>query len=290
VAAFFVLRASGPGELGAPLWTSATVLLTLLSPVAGLTILAAIGPFTEAVTADGGITPAPVLLATLGVSVAARLLLTRRLPRLSWPVALALVMLAGTALGVVHTWFVFGLVRGTAAAQLWVPGLGSAMTMLVVAAWIGWRGETRPLMVAVVCVVAAALSSLLDFFSRGGVQATPIGSLLVAERRLVAPGWGHPGTERRSGHLRGRLRSLSSDRCRRSPARCPGRCFAGRRGHLCRPGADLQPIGAVGRGRRVCRRCLDALAQGGSACRHRSTMCRRAVAGGRSGTGSPGSG
>ena len=180
VAVYAVLRTTGLYEPLSAVWTVVATAVTLLSPLAGLTVLAALGPFTEALTDSGQPTTIPFLLAALGSGVAMRVLLTRPLPRPGWPLALAILLLAGTALGVVHSALAFGSTLGLQAAQAWVPGIGGALTVLIAAAWLAWRGELRPLNIVVASIALAALASLADFASGGSVFDGPFGWLLRA--------------------------------------------------------------------------------------------------------------
>ncbi len=185
VALYVALRTVGAPEPLILAWTIAAVAATIVSPVLGLTVLAAIGPFTGAVDDNGQITAVPFLLAALGAGLVVQFATTRPLPRFrppwpftAWPVVLAVVLMIGTALGVAHSWLSYGPERGLQAAQLWVPGIGGAMTVLLAAVWVARRGELRPLYVVVVSITLAALLALLDFFSMGQVNASALGWLL----------------------------------------------------------------------------------------------------------------
>jgi hypothetical protein len=180
VAIYAVLRIIGLYEPLWVAWTAVAVAATLLSPFSGLTVLAALGPFTEALTDKGQPTAIPFLLAALGAGVAIRVVLSRPLARLSLPLALAILLLAGTALGVLHSVLAFDTQRGLQAAEGWVPGIGGALTVLLAAAWLAWRGELRPLIVGVTSIVVAALASLADFASGGSVLGGPLEWLLRA--------------------------------------------------------------------------------------------------------------
>ena len=69
VGVYFVLRTLSVPEPVLLAWIAAAVVLTLASPLAGLTMLAALGPFTEAQTADGRVTAVPYLLAATGLAL-----------------------------------------------------------------------------------------------------------------------------------------------------------------------------------------------------------------------------
>lgn len=178
VGAYAVLRTLNLPEMGLTAWLVVAAGLTLLSPLAGLTILAALGPFTEALTQDGRITFVPYLLAMLGIGVLARALVTRPLPRPNWPIILAGLLMVGTALGVANSFLAYGADNGRLAAQMWVPGIGGAMTVLIAAAWVAWRGRIAPFFVAIASAAVAATLALVNFVSDGYVRHSAIGWLL----------------------------------------------------------------------------------------------------------------
>ena len=164
-------------------WLVVAFGLTLLSPLGGLTILAAIGPFTEALTDSGQITVVPYLLAALGAAVAIRVLVTRPLPRPNLPIVLAALLMVGTALGVLHSYLAYGDVHGKEAAELWVPSIGGAMTVLIAAAWVGWRKSVTPFFVAIASATTAAILSTANLETNGYLrQDAAIGWLLRSEQ------------------------------------------------------------------------------------------------------------
>lgn len=163
-------------------WLVAAVGLALLSPLGGLTILAAIGPFTETLTQSGQITVLPYLLGALGLGVLARVLVTRPLPRPNWPLILGLLLMVGTALGVLNSYLSFGSELGRQSAELWVPSIGGAMTVLLAAAWVGWRQQIAPFLVAIASAATAAIVSLANLATDGYLrESTAIGWLLRQE-------------------------------------------------------------------------------------------------------------
>ena len=187
VAIYFVLRTAAVPDFIVAGWTIAACVAALVSPLAGLTVLAAIGPFTEALSADGRVTAGPFLLAALGASLLIQLVLRPRPSRLSLPLVAALGLFAVTLLGVLESTLAFGVGRGLDAFEAWVPGVGGGLTALLVAAWLAWRGELRPLAIAIGAITVAALVSLADFFGHGAVQHSAFGWLVhggVAGDRL----------------------------------------------------------------------------------------------------------
>lgn len=188
VAIYVALRtvsAPEPVVLG---WSILAVAAAAVSPLAGLTILAAIGPFTEALAANGEITAVPFLLAATGIGTVVQMVALRQSWRLSWPVALGLVVFIGTAVSVAHSLISFGQSDGVAAAELWVPGIGGALTVLFAATWLGAHGEVRPLAVAVSAVAFGALLTTVDYVANGIVFRTPLSWLLHAAETERASG------------------------------------------------------------------------------------------------------
>ncbi len=178
VAVYFALRATNLAAPAEMAWTAVAAVVSVASPVAGLTMLAAIGPFTEAQAADGRISAVPFLLAAIGLATLLRIFVARGWPRPGRGVLLAMVLFVGTALGVGVSWLSFGQTRGVEAAQLWVPGIGGALTVLIASAWLARRGEVRPLLVGVGAIVAGALVSVGNWILGGGLQGTIFGWML----------------------------------------------------------------------------------------------------------------
>ncbi|MEX2546805.1 MAG: O-antigen ligase family protein, partial [Chloroflexota bacterium] len=189
IAAYALLRTLTVPEPAVLTWTAVAVLATLASPLCGLTVLAALGPFTEALTDNGRVTAVPFLLAALGASVVLHTALTRWLPRPSVPVAAAAVLFAGTALGVLVSAVNYGTAFGIQALQLWVPGIGGAMTVLLAAAWLSSRtAELRPLFVAIAAVSIGALLSFLNAATNDAVRHSAVGWLLRTDIDLARLG------------------------------------------------------------------------------------------------------
>jgi len=181
VAVYAVLRTIDAPEAVLLGWTIAAAALTVLSLVGGLSILAAIGPFTEALTDEGLITAVPFLLAALGVGTVValvRMAIEGRFPRPSVPVRLAVVLFTGTLLGVLVTALSFGPGRGLEALQLWVPGIGGGLVVLLAAWLLGREGEYRPLLIVAGSITLAALLSVADYLQGGGLRDGALGWLL----------------------------------------------------------------------------------------------------------------
>lgn len=181
VALYVVLRTLAVPEQLVLGWTVVAAVFTIASPLAGLTMLAALAPFTEAATADGRATALPYLLAALGAGtllLAGRRWLAGLLPRPSVPVVLAGLLFAATLLSVGVSALSFGSGRGIEALQAWVPGIGGGLTVLFAGWLVAREGDKRPLVVAVAAVTLAALLSVVDHLGDGGLRGSAIGWLL----------------------------------------------------------------------------------------------------------------
>ncbi|MBA2487921.1 MAG: hypothetical protein H0V36_01195, partial [Chloroflexi bacterium] len=70
---YVVLRSVHAADPLLVAWAVLAIVTAVVSPISGLVLVAALVPFTEAVTADGRITVAPVLVGALLVSASLRL-------------------------------------------------------------------------------------------------------------------------------------------------------------------------------------------------------------------------
>jgi len=177
IAAWFLIRTRYQVDARPYLiWTVATATISLASPSAGLVILAATGPFYEPVQIGRDLGMRHVLVATLGISVAIRLVLGgwRRMPW-SPPVLLAIAIGLVTALGVAITYERFDQTFAEHAARSWLSSVGGAMIILVVAVWVARCGTWRPVAAAVASGTLAVTLSVIDQLNRGLVSSGPLG-------------------------------------------------------------------------------------------------------------------
>ena len=118
------------------------VVLTLVSPVAGLGIVVGVGPVHGGADEFRGHHPGPLPARRIGRRRGrSAVIRTRPLPRPSFPLALALVVIVGTLLGVLHTLLGVGTQDGIAALEGWLVGIGGAALVLLSAAYVAWSGE-----------------------------------------------------------------------------------------------------------------------------------------------------
>lgn len=197
IVAFVVARSMGVGAAGAAAWAICGVLVALASPLGAGLAVAALGPFDDWGLPDTEAGARSVMVAALAASVALRAArpLGARLRRRGvrgilhgldttgrWA-AVALtcgsVVLVGTALGVVHSALRFGSAFAVQSAALWATGPGTAMAVLLLAAWFGARGERGPLYSAVGAAVVAMVIAVIQRLAPDLIAASPFAWLIV---------------------------------------------------------------------------------------------------------------
>ncbi len=174
VAAYVLLRfADAPRDLLA-LWVAAAAILALVHPGSGLTVFAVMAVFSEpfVLTRDLGVKP--VILAALAVGVALRLVRRPRDFPWSLPIALGMLLAAGTLVGVAITALRADDAQATAALIDWVAGPATVAIVLTTAAWAARRGSLRPLIAVTVAGVLAGAVSLADFLDATSIRGTPL--------------------------------------------------------------------------------------------------------------------
>ncbi|MDQ6795883.1 MAG: O-antigen ligase family protein [Chloroflexota bacterium] len=206
IAIYVLLRTADVGRGPLALWTAAAIAISVLSPVSGLVILAAIAPFSEPFTVTRQLSVKTFLVVALAAGVVIRVawwaaawVLARR-TRMSGAIgrsavrytrqqllvaaslASAVVLLVGTGLGVVHTIISFDHDFAAVAAQSWLAGIGGGLIILLVAAWAGYSGTIRPLVAAVVSATVGGIVSLADFLDAGSIRGAVVDWLLRQNR------------------------------------------------------------------------------------------------------------
>jgi O-antigen ligase len=164
IATWLLLRLSGSHPALDGAWTAAAVGLSLLAPGSGLVVLVAIAPWNEPLTLGHALGLRNLLPPTLGVSVGLRILARPRSMPWSPPTLAAVGLLAVTLLlgvGTMYSWN--GRSIGWDSATFWLAGFGGAMLVLLVAVWLGYHGDRRPLWAAVIAATVAGLLSLVDY-------------------------------------------------------------------------------------------------------------------------------
>jgi hypothetical protein len=170
VAAYVVIRSAGFDTRVIAGWLVVVGLLSIAAPVSGLTVLVAIAPFSEPLVVDSQLGAKPLLLLAVVVGAALRVRPAdlRRTPRgVLVVVGLAVLLAIGTALGLGVALARFG--GGRDGAELWLAGIGGAMLTLVAATAATGRSR-RPLAMAVVVGIVAAVIALVDFRTDGAFR------------------------------------------------------------------------------------------------------------------------
>lgn len=159
-----LLRMTGSHPALDSAWTVAAVGLSLLWPGSGLVVLVAIAPWDEPLSLGHALGLRHLLPLALAASVGLRVLFRPRSMPWSLPTLLAFGLLAITLiLGVGAMYYWNGRTIGWDSATFWLAGFGGAMTVFLVAIWLGAAGERRPLWAAVIASTLAGLLSLADY-------------------------------------------------------------------------------------------------------------------------------
>lgn len=174
IAVYALLRTIDADRAVLLVWAAATAALALASPVSGLVVVAAIAPFTEPIVVDRQLGLKPLLVVALAVGVGVRLVAglarSRRIVMPPIPLALAIVLIGGTLLGVVNSGIRFGGAFATDAFQVWLAGIGGALLVLLVTVQVARRGELAPFVAAVAAGTAGGIVSLIDFVTPQAVR------------------------------------------------------------------------------------------------------------------------
>ena len=180
IVAYFALRAGAANEVALATWLIAAGVLAVVSPTSGLVVLAAVAPFNEGVSVTRDIGSKTVLAGLILAGVLVRAVAARsiRLPAprsVTASLALAIGLLAISAASLIQTWQRWGRDFAEPAAQVWLQGVGTMLVIFLAAAWVGRRGELRPVLVAVAATSVAGLVSLADFVSDSTMRSGPLG-------------------------------------------------------------------------------------------------------------------
>jgi hypothetical protein len=180
IAVYFALRTLNPAATVLDGWLVVAALTGLVSPTAGLVVLAAIAPFNEGISITRDVGSKSVLaLAVLG-GIVIRWLIDRE-ARVRPPivVGLAAALFVSSALGLIRSWQRWGATFAQAAAGIWLQGVGTMLIVFVATIWVARKGELRPLLVAIAATIAAGLISLVDFGGDAAIRDGPLGWLVV---------------------------------------------------------------------------------------------------------------
>jgi len=174
IAAWFAIRTlAGVDGRVYLLWVVAAGLLALVAPRSGLVVFVATSVFYEPDSLVPSSGPRELLVLPLAVGVMIQVAADRLRWRPGLAIWLALALLIGTALGVVHTFREFDQVFQWHAAQSWIGNMLAPIVVLIAAAWTARDGPIRVLVVATGVGVVAALVALLEHAAPGSVSNGP---------------------------------------------------------------------------------------------------------------------
>jgi len=155
------------------LWLLAAGALALVAPKSGLVVLIATSVFFEPDSLARTLAPRELLVLPLAVGVLVQIATDRFRWRPGLWIWLGLLLLAGTALGVVHTFLVFDQDFQWHAAQSWIGNMLAPIIILIAAAWTARDGDLRVLVVAVGVAVVASVVCLIEYAVPGSISNGP---------------------------------------------------------------------------------------------------------------------
>jgi len=155
------------------LWLLAAGTLALVAPRSGLVVLIATSVFFEPDSLARTLAPRELIVLPLALGVLMQIAADRFRWRPGLAIWLGLLLVAGTALGVVHTFRVFDQDFQWHAAQSWIGNMLAPIIILIAAAWTARDGDLRVLVVAVGVAVVAAVVCLVEYAAPGSVSNGP---------------------------------------------------------------------------------------------------------------------
>ena len=156
------------------LWLLAAGALALVAPKSGLVVLIATSVFFEPDSLARTLAPRELIVLPLALGVLVQIAADRFRWRPGLAIWLGLLLVAGTALGVVHTFRVFEQDFQWHAAQSWIGNMLAPIIILVAAAWTARDGDLRVLVVAVGVAVVAAVVCLIEYAAPGSISNGPL--------------------------------------------------------------------------------------------------------------------
>jgi hypothetical protein len=154
-------------------WVVAAGALAFVAPLSGLVVLIATSVFFEPATIARTIAPREMVVIPLAVGVVIRVILDRFRWRPELAVWIALLLLAGTAVGVWTASMRFDQEIAWHAARSWLGNAAAPVIFLIAAAWTARGGQIRALVVATAVGVVVAVVCLLEYFVPGSVSLGP---------------------------------------------------------------------------------------------------------------------
>ena len=175
VVAWFVLRTVADVDSRVYLlWVVAAGALALVAPKSGLVVLVATSVFFEPDSLARTLAPRELIVLPLAVGVLIQIGADRFRWRPPLAIWLGLLVVAGTALGVAHTFRVFEQDFQWHAAQSWIGNMLAPIIILIAAAWTARDGDLRVLIVAVGVAVVASVVCLIEYVAPGSISNGPL--------------------------------------------------------------------------------------------------------------------
>ena len=156
------------------LWVIAAGVLALVAPRSGLVVFVATSVFFEPESFARAIAPREFVLIPLAIGVVVRVAMDRFRWRPGLAIYVAVLLAAGTALGVLHSFIRFQDDVAWHAARSWLGNMLAPIILLIAAAWVSREGSRRVLVVAIGVAVLAAFVCLVEYASPGSVSTGPL--------------------------------------------------------------------------------------------------------------------
>lgn len=149
------------------MWVLAAGALALVAPLSGLVVFVATSVFYEPDTLPRIVPIRVLVLIPLAVGVAVRIAADRFRWRPELAIWLAVLIVAGTALGVVNSVEQFPNEIAWRSARSWVNNMAGPVILLIAAAWTARGGSMRVLTVACLVAIVSATVALAEHVSPG---------------------------------------------------------------------------------------------------------------------------
>ena len=156
------------------LWIVGAGIVALVAPRSGLVVLVATSVFFEPDSLARTIAPRELIVLPLGLGVLIQIVSDRFRWRPGLAIWLALLLVLGTGLGVVHTFREFEQEFQWHAAQSWIGNMLAPVIILVAAASTARDGSLRVLVVATGVGVVAAIVGLIEYAAPGSISTGPL--------------------------------------------------------------------------------------------------------------------
>lgn len=156
------------------LWVAAAGTLALVAPRSGLVVFVATSVFFEPDTLARTLAPRELILLPLGLGVLVQVAADRLRWRPGPAIWLAMLLVVGTALGVVNTFVRFEQDFQWHAAQSWLGNMLAPVILLIAAAWTARDGSLRVLVAATGVGVVAAVVCLVEYAAPGSISGGPL--------------------------------------------------------------------------------------------------------------------